>query len=45
MPSFFVQRTSRQFEILDFSRIWSSLVFKSRILVLFGRGGMEGGVV
>lgn len=34
----FVQRTSTQFEILDFFIIWSCLVFRSRILVLFGRG-------
>lgn len=33
----FVQKTSRQFEILDFFIIWSRLVFRSRILVLFGR--------
>lgn len=34
----FVQRTNMQFEILDFFIIWSCLVFRSRILVLFGRG-------
>lgn len=33
----FVQRTSKQFEILDFFIILSCLLFRSRILVLFGK--------
>ena len=47
MPLFFVQRTSRQFETLDFFIIWSCLVFRSRIFVLFskGRGFFGGGEV
>lgn len=31
------------FDILDFFIIWSCLVFRSRILVLCGRGGIFGG--
>lgn len=38
MPLFFVQRTSRQFETLVFFIIWSRLVFRSRIFVLFSKG-------
>lgn len=36
----FCTENQQTFDILDFFIIWSCLVFRSRILVLCGRGGI-----